>query len=327
MKVRRAARTRRLRRDRAAGRARGPARRADHREPQLDADAAGLRADRAVPAARVRRRRGARPDGAAELRRSEPAAVAGPAGPARGPGRAGHGVRAGDDRRRDRQWDPLGAVQERLAALERDLAHEQDPVARPHWRAGSPSSSSRWPTRGDRRVLVAQVRRALRLRHGRRRDGRRRGRARHDGAVADRLLARRVGSRRPVPVHERGTERAVLERCRSWPAITRSARERPDRAAAEARSRRARRARDDAGRGRGVRARLHGWVVLPGMRDYPKAAAPHAAPRWPAYPQIIVFCETTTTSGCAWSWRRRRRCGRCRARAATAWRTTRPAAG
>src|SRR3954451_12942248 len=37
--------------------------------------------------------------------------------------------------------------------------------------------------------------------------------------------------------------------------------------------------------------RLHGWVVLPGMPDYPAAAAPHAAPRWPAYPQIIVFCE------------------------------------
>jgi FAD/FMN-containing dehydrogenase len=38
--------------------------------------------------------------------------------------------------------------------------------------------------------------------------------------------------------------------------------------------------------------RLHGWVVLGGMREYPAAAAPHAAPRWPAYPQIIVFCET-----------------------------------
>src|SRR3954469_1012956 len=37
--------------------------------------------------------------------------------------------------------------------------------------------------------------------------------------------------------------------------------------------------------------RLHGWVVLPGMPDYPAAAAPHAAPRWPAFPQIIVFCE------------------------------------
>ncbi|WP_053227008.1 FAD-binding oxidoreductase [Solirubrobacter soli] len=37
--------------------------------------------------------------------------------------------------------------------------------------------------------------------------------------------------------------------------------------------------------------KLHGWVVLPGMPDYPAAAAPHAAPRWPAYPQIIVFCE------------------------------------
>src|SRR5215204_6382759 len=37
---------------------------------------------------------------------------------------------------------------------------------------------------------------------------------------------------------------------------------------------------------------LHGWVVLPGMPDYPAAAAPHAAPRWPAFPQLIVFCET-----------------------------------
>src|SRR5690349_5367906 len=37
--------------------------------------------------------------------------------------------------------------------------------------------------------------------------------------------------------------------------------------------------------------RLHGWVVLPGMPAYPAAAAPHAAPRWPAYPQLIVFCE------------------------------------
>jgi FAD/FMN-containing dehydrogenase len=36
---------------------------------------------------------------------------------------------------------------------------------------------------------------------------------------------------------------------------------------------------------------LHGWVVLPGMPDYPAAAMPYAADRWPAYPQIIVFCE------------------------------------
>ena len=41
-------------------------------------------------------------------------------------------------------------------------------------------------------------------------------------------------------------------------------------------------------------ATLHGWVVLPGMKDYPAAAAPHAAPRWPAYPQIIVFCEVAS---------------------------------
>jgi FAD/FMN-containing dehydrogenase len=39
-------------------------------------------------------------------------------------------------------------------------------------------------------------------------------------------------------------------------------------------------------------AKLHGWIVLPGMPDYPAAAAPHAAPRWPAFPQLIVFCET-----------------------------------
>jgi FAD/FMN-containing dehydrogenase len=38
--------------------------------------------------------------------------------------------------------------------------------------------------------------------------------------------------------------------------------------------------------------RLHGWVVVPGMKDYPAAAAPHAAPRWPAFPFLIVFCET-----------------------------------
>jgi len=44
----------------------------------------------------------------------------------------------------------------------------------------------------------------------------------------------------------------------------------------------------------GFAARLHGWVVLPGMKDYPAAAAPHAAPRWPAYPQIIVFCEVAS---------------------------------
>ena len=42
----------------------------------------------------------ARADGAAEPGRSEPAAVAGLADAARGPGRAGHGVRAGDGRRR-----------------------------------------------------------------------------------------------------------------------------------------------------------------------------------------------------------------------------------
>ena len=34
----------------------------------------------------------------------------------------------------------------------------------------------------------------------------------------------------------------------------------------------------------GFAARLHGWVVLPGMKDYPAAAAPHAAPRWPGVP-------------------------------------------
>src|SRR3954447_14741589 len=39
-------------------------------------------------------------------------------------------------------------------------------------------------------------------------------------------------------------------------------------------------------------AQLHGWVVVPGMKDYPAAAAPHAAPRWPAFPVLIVFCET-----------------------------------
>jgi FAD/FMN-containing dehydrogenase len=38
--------------------------------------------------------------------------------------------------------------------------------------------------------------------------------------------------------------------------------------------------------------RLRGTVVLPGMPEYPAAAAPHAADRWPANPQIIVFCET-----------------------------------
>src|SRR3954468_13076399 len=38
--------------------------------------------------------------------------------------------------------------------------------------------------------------------------------------------------------------------------------------------------------------RLRGSVVLPGMPDYPAAAAPHASPRWPANPQLIVFCET-----------------------------------
>jgi FAD/FMN-containing dehydrogenase len=38
--------------------------------------------------------------------------------------------------------------------------------------------------------------------------------------------------------------------------------------------------------------KLRGYIVLPGMPDYPAAAAPHAAPRWPAFPQLIAFCET-----------------------------------
>jgi hypothetical protein len=40
--------------------------------------------------------------------------------------------------------------------------------------------------------------------------------------------------------------------------------------------------------------KLHGWIVVPGMPDYPAAAAPHAAPRWPAFPQLIVFCEAAS---------------------------------
>ena len=38
--------------------------------------------------------------------------------------------------------------------------------------------------------------------------------------------------------------------------------------------------------------KLRGYIVLPGMPDYPAAAAPHAAPRWPAFPLLIAFCET-----------------------------------
>jgi FAD/FMN-containing dehydrogenase len=38
--------------------------------------------------------------------------------------------------------------------------------------------------------------------------------------------------------------------------------------------------------------KLRGSIVLPGMPEYPAAAAPHASPRWPANPQLIAFCET-----------------------------------
>jgi len=40
--------------------------------------------------------------------------------------------------------------------------------------------------------------------------------------------------------------------------------------------------------------RLRGSVFMPGMPGYEEAAAPHAAPRWPAFPLLIVFCETAS---------------------------------
>ena len=198
------------------GRARRPARRADHREPQLDADAAGLRADRAVPPAGRGRRRVARARRPAEPRRSRrqplwqvPQALLEAQG---AQGMEYEPATVGDA---TGEWDPLGAVQARLAALERDLAKRarrggadraRGPDRRADVRGRQPRATAAcWCATSSSASASTMVGDATAT-------GDRRGR--HERALADRLLARRVGSRPAVPLHERGTERSV---CRCWP--------------------------------------------------------------------------------------------------------------
>ena len=206
----------------------GPARRPDHREPQLDADAAGLRADRAVrPAHR-----------AATAWRSSATAPLNPADPSQplwqvsqalleAQARAGMEFEPATVGDATGMWDPLGVVTERLALLKADrrarsatrpraprstgrIAELEFAVANPHGPAG-------------RR---AQLRRALRLHVVRARRGR--GHATRSAAwwthaaVAGRLLARRVGPRPAVPVHEGRLERALTPPERGAVAATRS---------------------------------------------------------------------------------------------------------
>ena len=119
------------------------------------------------------------------------------------------------------EWDPLGAVQARLAALKRDLAQEQDPVARTALEGRIAELTFAVANPGDRRVLVRNFveRFGFNMVGDATATGHRRGR--HERALADRLLARRVGSRPAVPLHERGAERSV---CRCWPVSIRIAR-------------------------------------------------------------------------------------------------------